>query len=166
MKSFVDRMLGAARLDPSAYEEIEHDRSAMPQAIAVVVLSSLASGFGSGFAGRFGFAGGALAALLGWMVWAGLTYLIGTKLLPTPETQADWGQLLRTIGFSATPGLLRFLGFIPFLGGLIYIVTAFWMLAAFVVAVRTALDYRSTGRAVAVCLVGWLVFVVLGRIVL
>ena len=82
MKSFVDRMLGAARLDPSAYEEIEHDRSAMPQAIAVVVLSSIASGFGSGFAGRFGFAGGALAALLGWMVWAGLTYLIGTKFLP------------------------------------------------------------------------------------
>ena len=166
MKSFVDRMIGAARLDPSAYEEIEHDRGAMPQAIAVVVLSSVASAFGSGFTGRFGFAGGALAALLGWMVWAGLTYLIGTKLLPTPDTQADWGQLLRTIGFSATPGLLRFLGFIPLLGGLIYIVTAFWMLAAFVVAVREALDYRSTGRAVAVCLVGWLVYVVLGRIIL
>jgi len=38
----------------------------------------------------------------------------------------------------------------------VLLVSRVWMLLAMVVAVRQALDYESTWRAVAVCLVGWL----------
>ncbi|MBW2600106.1 MAG: YIP1 family protein, partial [Deltaproteobacteria bacterium] len=100
---------------------------------------------------------GTIAALAAWYVWAWLTYLIGTKLLPEPQTQSDPGELLRTIGFSSSPGLIRILGIIPGLGGIISVVASLWMLVAMVIAVRQALDYTSTLRAVGVCVIGWVI---------
>jgi len=105
--------------------------------------------------------GGLIAAFIGWFIWAYLTYLIGTKVLPEPQTEADLGQLLRTIGFSSSPGLLRVLGFIPLLGGVLILAAGIWMLVAMVVAVRQALDYQSTPRAVVVCIIGWFVQVII-----
>jgi hypothetical protein len=98
---------------------------------------------------------GTIVALIGWIIWAYLTYLIGTKLLPEPQTKSNPGELLRTIGFSSSPGVIRVLGIIPFLSGIVFLAASIWMLVAMVIAVRQALDYRSTWRAVGVCLIGW-----------
>jgi hypothetical protein len=160
MASFSERMIGAAKLDVPTYEEVEADTTAMGQSMWVVVLSSVAAGIGSG-EGIVGLVVGSLAALIGWFVWALVTYLIGTKMLPEPETKADVGQLLRTTGFSASPGLLRVLGVIPGIGVLAVGVASIWMLVSMVVAVRQALDYTSTLRAVGVCLIGWLALVLI-----
>lgn len=171
MATFTQRMIGAARLDVRTYEEVEADTTAFGQAMAVVILSSVATGIGMiGQHRGVGLIAGTVGGLVGWFIWAGLTYFIGTRILPTPQTQADWGQLLRTIGFAASPGILRVLGAIPLLGALIFFVTGIWMLATFVVAVRQALDYTSTLRAIGVCLIGWIVYGVLfffiGRLVM
>ncbi len=160
MRELADRMLRAARLEVALYEEVEADRNALGQAATVVVLSNVAAGLGLGIGQAGGLGAILLAAvgsLIGWALWAGLTYLIGTKLLPEPQTQADFGQLLRTIGFSSSPGVIRLLGVIPGLAGIVSLVAGVWMLAAMVVAVRQALDYHSTGRAVGVCLIGFIV---------
>ena len=156
MADIQDRMLRAAKLDVELYEEVEHDEGALGQATTEVVLSAAAAGIGSlGAGGLAGLIGGTLAALLGWYVWAFLTYFIGTRLLPEPQTRADYGQLLRTIGFSSAPGLIRVLGIIPGLGAIVFVVAGIWMLIAMVIAVRQALDYTSTWRAVGVCVIGW-----------
>ena len=161
MASLGERLIGAAKLDVDTYEEVEADTSATPQAMIVVLLSALAAGIGSiGDSGIKGMFVITVGALVGWFIWAGLTYLIGTKMLPEADTQADMGELLRTTGFSQAPGLLRVLGIIPVLGGLVSLVASVWMLAAFVIAVRQALDYKSTGRAVVVCLIGFFVYFV------
>jgi hypothetical protein len=162
--SLVDRMVRAAKLDVALYEEVEADETATGQAMTVVLISSLCAGIGSlGTGDATMVIVGLAAALIGWFVWAFLTWLIGTKLLPTPQTSADLGQLLRTIGFSAAPGVLRIVGFIPVLGAVVAFLASVWMLVAMVIAVRQALDYDSTGRAVAVCLIGWVVqLVVIG----
>ena len=158
MNIFVDRMIRAAKLDVNLYEEVEADTGAMRQAIGVVVLSSIAAGIGSiATGGLGGILMGTIAALIGWYVWAFLTYYIGTKFLPEPQTRADLGELLRTIGFSSSPGLIRVLGVIPGLGGVVFIVASIWMLVAMVIAVRQALDYESTLRAVGVCVIGWII---------
>ncbi|MBW2649266.1 MAG: YIP1 family protein [Deltaproteobacteria bacterium] len=158
MNKFQDRIIRAARLDVNLYEEVEADKGAMGQAMAVVVLSSLAAGVGTVVTGGLGgLVMGTIAALAAWYVWAWLTYLIGTKLLPEPQTQSDPGELLRTIGFSSSPGLIRILGIIPGLGGIISVVASLWMLVAMVIAVRQALDYTSTLRAVGVCVIGWVI---------
>ena len=154
-------MIGAARLDTHTYEEVEADRTATGQALAVVVLASLAAAAGSVGLGIGTGIGAALGALVGWFVWAVLIYLIGTRLFPEPQTQADVGELLRTLGFAAAPGVVRVLGIVPGLRWPIFAVTAIWMLVTTVVAVRQALDYRSTLRAVGVCFTGWLISVVL-----
>jgi len=158
MSSFKDRIIRAAKLDVSLYEEVETDKGAMGQAMAVVVLSSIAAGVGiieSG--GLGGILIGTIAALIGWYVWAYLTYFIGTKFLPEPQTKTNHGELLRTIGFSSSPGLIRVLGIIPGLGRIVFIVASIWMLTAMVIAVRQALDYKSTLRAVGVCVIGWII---------
>ncbi len=162
MGNLKDRIIRAAKLDVNLYEEVEADRSAMGQAMAVVVLSAVAAGIGSvGTTGVAGIFIGTLAALVGWYVWAYITYYVGTKLLPEPQTKADLGELLRTIGFASSPGLLRVLGIIPFLSGIIFIATGIWMLIAMVIAVRQALDYNSTPRAIGVCLIGWIIQMVI-----
>jgi hypothetical protein len=161
MASFIERMIGAARLDVRTYEEVEADKSAMPQAMAVVALSSLAAGIGSiGKVGLLGLITGTVASLIGWFIWALITYVIGAKILPQPQTRSDVGELLRTIGFSSSPGLLRILGILPLIGGLIVMVSSVWMLIAMVIGVRQALDYTSTWRAVGVCFIGWIVLVI------
>ena len=151
-------MIRAAKLDVSLYEEVEADREAMGQATGVVVVSSIAAGIGSiPQIGLGGILVVTIGALVGWYVWAYLTYLIGTKLLPEPQTHADVSQLLRTTGFSSSPGLIRVLGVIPGLTGIIFLVANVWMLIAMVIAVRQALDYSGTMRAVVVCVIGWIV---------
>ena len=158
MASFTDRMIRAAKLDVNLYEEVEADKGAMGQAMQVVILSSVAAGIGTiGTTGIKGLVLGTIVALVGWFIWAFLSYFIGTRLLPEPQTKADYGELLRTIGFSSSPGVLRVLGIIPRLGNILNFIVGIWMLVAMVIAVRQALDYNSTWRAVGVCLIGWIV---------
>ncbi len=162
MSTFAERMIGAAKLDVPTYEEVEADTTATTQAMAVVLLSSIAQGIGFlTLGGGSGFVFGAIGALLGWIIWAFLVYIIGTKVLPEPQTRSDLGELLRTTGFAASPGLLRVLGVIPVLGGIIMPAVTIWMLIAMIIAVRQALDYKSTGRAVGVCLIGWVISVLI-----
>ena len=159
--SLVNRMIRAAQFDSKVYEEVEHDKNATGQAMTVVILSSPAAGVGAvreGGMPAMVFLG--LGALLGWVVWAYTTYLIGTRLLPEPQTQSNLGEMLRTTGFSSSPGMIRILGLIPGLGFLSAFVAAIWMLVTMVIAVRQALDYQHTGRAVGVCLIGWLIWII------
>ena len=158
MSGFSNRMLRAAKLDVAVYEEVEADTTAMGQAMGAVVLSSLAAGIGT--ITTVGFTGivlGTLSALAGWFIWAYLTYFIGAKLMPEPQTESNPGELLRTIGFSSSPGLIRILGVIPGLSGPVFLIAGVWMLIAMIIAVRQALDYKSTMRAVGVAIIGWIV---------
>ncbi len=162
MASFTQRMIGAAMLDPKTYEEVEADESAIGQAMIVVVVSSLANGIGSLMVGGLsGLFWGTLIALFGWFIWAVLTFVIGTKLLPEPQTKSDIGELLRTIGFATSPGILRVVGILPWIGWLLSFLVSIWMLAATVIAVRQALDYKSTGRAVGVCVIGFVIYLMI-----
>jgi len=158
MSQFTDRMIRAAKLDVDLYEEVEADKTAMKQSVAVVVLSSLAAGIGSASITNPGsIILATIVSLIGWYVWAFMTYIIGTKILPERNTEADHGQLLRTIGFSAAPGILKVIGVIAPIRPLIFLVSGIWTLIAMVIAVRQALDYESTLRAVGVCMIGWFV---------
>ena len=156
--SFTQRLIGAMSLDAAIYEEVEADRTATGQALAVVLLSSVAAGIGAR-----GLAETSAASiifittlsLVAWVAWALLTFEIGGRLMPEPQTRVDAGELLRTIGFASTPGMLRVLGVIPGATIPVFAATAVWMLLATIVAVRQALDYTSTARAVAVCALGW-----------
>jgi hypothetical protein len=158
------RLVGAATLDVSMYEGIEADRSVTGQAAITVLLSSLATGIGVTV--WYGLRPGVLlvvsgAALLTWAAWAVLMFQIGSRVLPEPETRTDLGELLRTTGFAAAPGLLQVLAVIPAIAAPVLVLTTAWMFAAMVTAVKHALDYRSTMRALAVCLIGASLCVVL-----
>jgi hypothetical protein len=157
--SFLQRLIGAAALDSAIYEEVESDVNATSQAFGVVLLFSLAAGLGArgfGYVGVVGIGWITVVALLAWAAWAVVVYHIGGRLLPEPQTKVDVGELLRTLGFSATPGLLCVFGVIPGAAAPAFAVAAVWMLLAMIVAVRQALDYAGTARAVAVCALGWL----------
>jgi hypothetical protein len=164
MNSYRNRLIQAIKLDPSLYEEVEADPTAINQAILTVFLSCLAAGIGGLRGGIMGVVVSATIALLGWFAWAYLTYIIGTKLLPEPQTSSTWGEILRCTGFASAPGFLQILCFLPGLGPVVRLIASVWMLAAFVVAVRQALDYSSTFRALGACVIGWLVLMALNAL--
>lgn len=149
----VGRMLGAAKLDVQTYEEVEADTTATGQAAAVVAMAAVASAIASSNAGLGALIFAPVWQILGWLIWAGVTYLIGDKLFGGTAT---WGELLRTLGFAQAPSLLLVFAFLPLLGGLLKIVVGIWVLIAGVIAIRQALDF-STGKAILTALIGWLV---------
>jgi len=159
-------MVPASTLDVLLYEEVEADTRANGQAFLTVIIVSLATGIGAGISGLVTIGGlwfvwglftGLVASIIGWLAWSFFAYIIGTTILKGPETSATWGELLRTIGFSTSPGVLRFFSFI---GGIISFGSSVWALIAGVIAVRQALDF-STGRALATCIIGWIIYMLI-----
>ena len=158
--SMIERMIRASRLDVHIFEEVEADTSATRQALSVVALVALATGIASlGTTGLIGLFVGVVLAIAGWAFWAWIVYLVGTKIMPSDSTHADWGQLARTLGFAQSPGIFRVLGLVPVVGIFIFSAASIWMLVAMVVAVRQALDYTSTWRAIGVVLLGFIPYV-------
>ena len=155
--NFLNRIYKAIKIDPELYEEVEHDKSATMQAAVVVVLSSLAAGVGAIHLGASNFLLGPFVSLASWYFWAFLIFIVGTKLFPDKQTKSNHGELLRTIGFSSAPGLIRVFGFTPELMSVTFIGSSFWMLACMVVAVRQALDYKSLWKAFGVVILCWFV---------
>ena len=158
MNNFINRIIRAVKLDINLYEEVEADQGAMRQAMLVVVLSGAAAGLGCiSKGGYLGIVLGTVTSLAGWYIWALLIYFIGTKFLPESQTRSDISRLLRTIGFASAPGLIRVFGIITQIEGLVNMVASAWMLVAMVIAVKQALNYTGTIRAIAVCIIGWVV---------
>jgi len=154
---FLNRIFRAIKIDIDVFEEVEKDKNATVQAGIVVVLSSLAAGVGSLHLGASNFLIAPALSLLSWYVWAYIIYFVGVKLFGDNKTKSDHGELLRTIGFSSAPGLIRVFGVTPELMTVTFVGSAFWMLACMVVAVKSALDYDSLWKAFGVVVVSWLV---------
>ena len=153
---FITRVFRAIKIDIELYEEVEKDKKATIQAGIVVVLSSLAAGVGALQMGMSNFLLAPVMSLLSWYVWAYVIYFVGVKLLGDRKTKSSHGELLRTIGFSSAPGLIRVFGVTPELMTVTFIGSAFWMLACMVVAVKSALDYESMWKAFGVVVIAWL----------
>ncbi len=156
----VQRMLGAATLNIDTFEEVEADETATTQAAAVVAMVAVASAIGAAGDGGTSIFWAPVAQIIGWLIWAGVTYLIGDKIFGGTAT---WGELLRTLGFAQSPGLLYFLAVLPLVGGMIRFIVPIWMLWAGVIAIRQALDF-STGKAVLTVLIGWAAMIIPGLI--
>jgi len=155
-RGLVNRMVGAAMLDVNTYEDVEADGEATGQAAAVVALTAVAAAIGQLSLGPVAMVGQALASLVRWIVWAGITYVVGDKVFGGTAT---WGELLRTLGFAQAPGLLAAAGFIPIVGNLVYLAIFPWMLVTGVVAIRQALDI-TTGKAILTALIGLLPYLI------
>ena len=163
------RMFGAATLNPDTFEDVEHDTSATWQAVLVVILVSIASGIGGVLAGDGDFVRGVIFGVIrgvvSWAVWALAAMLIGTTILKTAATHADWGQVARGTGFAQTPGLLSILVFIPIAGGIITFAVFLWQLAAMIISLRQTLDYESTWRAFFVVVIAFIPVVIVNAII-
>jgi hypothetical protein len=158
MASLGQRMVGAMQGNVATFEEIEHDQSAMGQAVTVIIIAGVAALIGNIF--RDGITGGVfalVAMLVVYAVWAVIVTLVGTKLMPEPQTKADFAETFRTIAFAASPGVFNVLAIIPFLGVLISVAISLWSLVIMVIAVKVVLDYSNYGRAIIVVIIGWIV---------
>lgn len=163
-RPLTERMVRAARLEPALYEEVERDTNATGQAATVVLLVAVASGVSALLSGSIpGLIVIPAYVFLGWIVWSFLTYWIGTRLFATSQTRTSPGEMLRTLGFAMTPGVLGILGFVPVLGGLISLATGVWILVAGVIAIRQAMDF-DTGRAIGTVVVGWAVLFIVSLV--
>lgn len=162
MTTFFRRVVSALGLDPRVFEEVEADRSSLGQALVVVILAGLGAGIGN--VGLRSGAGGpilavAIVTVVAWAGWSWMIARLGTRVLPSPSTSADVGQVLRTMGFAAAPGMFRAFEAVGALRWVVLPLTSIWMLLAMIVAIRQALDYPTTWQAVRLALLGWLITV-------
>lgn len=159
--AFAKRLWGAATFRIPVYEEVEHDKGATGQAAGVVGLVAVAAAIGGLELGPGGLVAGILGAYLGWALWSGTCYLVGVQLF---NGTADWGELLRTIGFAQAPGILLVLQLLPGVGTFLYLLVLLWMIGTVLVAIRQALDF-STGRALATALAGFVPYVLVRTVI-
>lgn len=156
---FLRRMGRAALLHADTYEEVEADKGALGQATLVVLAVAAAAMLSTWLRSleaaplpprQLGFQL-AIVALEPVVVWLGssaFAYMVGATFFRGPDTETDYAEVLRTVGFAFTPGLLFALGFLPppELGRALLAVARLWVLVCSVVAVRQALDF-TTARA-------------------
>jgi hypothetical protein len=156
-ESLIDRMRGAALLDVETYEAVEADENATGQAAVVVLIVAACKAIGASGIGLFGAGLAALISLGAWLVWAGITYVVGDKVFGGTAT---WGEVLRTTGFAQAPGILFLFGFLPLVGGMTTLVASIWILVAGFIALRQALDIGN-GQTLLTVLIGGLIYGVL-----
>ena len=174
------RMLRAAKLEPQLYEEVEADNLVTGQALLVVVLVALATGIGYGIADLMKGEGGSIIGfvpalawsviilLAVWFIFSLLSFWLGTSIFKGPETKSSLGELLRTLGFAYSPGVLNIFSFIPFIGRFIPFATFIWAIVAAVIAVRQACDFttgRSVGTVIIASIIPLIIMVLLALLV-
>jgi hypothetical protein len=165
--TFGDRVIGAMKLEPNAFEDVERDPTAIGQAVGVIVLAAVSAGIGNIYWGGIsGIVTTAITSLIGFLIWSVIVWLVGTKLMPEPTTKADFPETFRVLGFSAAPGLLSFITIIPLLGYLIMFVIWLWQMASMIVAVKAVLDYSTIGKAIVVVLIGFIINLIITALVL
>jgi len=158
--NYFQRLQKAIMLDVSFYEEVENDKKFTDQAMMTVVLVSIVQGLMiAGFA-PIALVQGILGSLLRFIIWAFFIAFVGTRILPEPETKSNTGELIRTLGFAYAPGLLVIFKVLPFISSFVDPIVVILQLAAMTIAVRQALDFNSTVRAVGVCIVAFLLMIV------
>ena len=158
--SYAERLYKAITLNVEFYESVEADKSLTRQAMMTVALVAIVQGFVVAGIAPIALAQGVLGSIIKWFIWAFFIAFVGTKILPEPETESNTGELLRTLGFAYAPGLLIVFKFVPLIGFLIEPLVVILQLAAMTVAVRQALDFSSTVRAVGVCIVAFIVMLI------
>ena len=155
ISTFLNRIFRSVKIDPEVFNEVQKDKNATLSAAIVVILSSTAAGIGAVSLGVGNFIVAPIFSLISWFVWAYIVYFVGVKLFPDPKTKTTQFALLRAIGFSSAPGIIRIFGFNEDLMTVTFIGSAFWMLACMIVAVRETLNYKSLWKALGVVIISW-----------
>lgn len=162
------RVVRVLRVDATVYEEIEADKDALTQALIIVVVAAVTGGIGGiGAGGASGLVRGIIVGLLGWFIWAGVIYLLGTKVFATPQTKADLPEVMRVLGFAYAPSVFGIVGIlgIPVLTRLVGLAILIWVVVGMVIAIKATLDYTSTGRAILVAVLGLVAYIIVGVII-
>lgn len=161
--SFGRRVLGALRLRGDTYRELAHSPAALTQAVAVILLASLASGLvyliddsasslgvdvdwendslvgdSRAVAALFGTVLDAGWGIFVWAAQSAIVLLIWNRFSSRPRV---WRSIAVPLGFANAPLIIfAFLELLPVVGGSIAVVGLSWTAIASILALRTALD--------------------------
>ncbi len=105
---------------------------------------------------------GFVGVFIAWLLWSGLTYLIGVNVF---GGQATMGEMMRVIGFAHAPQVLSVFSFIPCLGALISLAGAVWSLVCGYIGIRQGLDLDN-GKTILTVVISWLIALVVNICVL
>jgi len=164
----LDRILRVIKLDKSVYAEVETDESAMSQAVTVVAIVAVLSAIGGGIGALINdtsfvsaFLVAIVSAFISWVVWAAVTYFVGTTIF---HGEATIGEMLRVIGFAQAPLVLNVLSFIPCLGPIISLLAWLFSLYTGFLAIQEGLDL-DTGKTAATVAIGWVVGFIISLVI-
>ena len=129
----LNRAIRAALLRGGLYHELTDEPEEIFYALAIVVLSGITLGAGTQYVQLPKWEGASIwlfvffsvwARIVGWFLWAGIAYIVGTKAF---GGQAGYRRLLRSIGLTYTPGVLALFGGIPVVGPFLLGLSFLWI---------------------------------------
>ena len=149
------RVVGALLLRPRTYREVAEDESAGIQAGLVIVLvgmieaTVLSTAHGEAALESEQIIYSVLAAVIGWLVWSGIVFVVAARLFDYP---LHFRPVVRAVAFAHAPGLVYGLAAVTPLSewrGLVLLGTLVWFAAGLVACVEGLLEV-PTSRAAAV----------------
>ena len=152
---FFNRFFRSINIEPEVFDEVQKDKNAILSAAVVVIISSTATGIAAATIGADKFMLTPIFALINWFIWSYTVYFVGVKLFPEPRTKTTQFALLRAMGFSLAPGIIRIFSFKGDLLFVTFLGSGLWMLACMVVAVKVTLNYKSLLKAFGVVILSF-----------
>lgn len=169
-----DRLQRLIRLDTSVFDEASQDPGATLPSVIILVVSTLFAGVGgwlwwivqdfpdAGRVFRESVIFGSVLSIAFWIVWLFTAWVILTQIF---REDADWQQMLRTMGMAAMPLALSGLLFIPGVGFGIALASLALFFGLTNIAIQ-AVTPASTARVLLANLGGFTVWsVILGLLV-
>ena len=155
---FFNIIVRSIKLDKTLYKDNKNfGEAAIYFAGLIMILDGIAGAVAANTVIKTAIAMSGLTAILTWLVWAILIFVIGVKLFPDKEIKVPFKKILIGVGYAHTPGILRFFAVTPDLMIPIIFLTQFWIFAGLIISTKQILNLKSSFKSFGIVFLSFLI---------
>jgi hypothetical protein len=159
---FLDIIFRSLKLDKSLYTESRYfGEAGIYFAGLIMILEGVAGAVAANTFVKTSIGLSGLTAILTWLIWATLIYVIGVKLFPDKKLKVSFKKILIGIGYAHSPGLLRFFAVQPEFVIPIIFLTQFWIFGSMIICTKHILNLKSNLKSFGIIFLSFLLIIFL-----
>jgi hypothetical protein len=155
---FLDIVFKSIKLDKSLYSDNKNfGEAAIYFAGLIMILDGVAGAVAANTVIKTAVGMSGLTAILTWLVWGILIYVVGVKIFPDKQTKVSFKKVLTAVGFAHAPGILRFFAVTPNMMIPIIFLTQFWIFAGLIISTKQILNLKSNFKSFGIVFLSFLI---------
>tara|TARA_B100002051_G_scaffold218977_1_gene212294 strand:- start:170 stop:715 length:546 start_codon:yes stop_codon:yes gene_type:complete len=159
---FLDIFFKSLKLDKNLYKDTKYfGEAAIYFAGLIMILDGVAGAVAANSIVKTSIGISGLTAILTWLVWSILIYVIGVKIFPEKESKIPFKKILIGVGYAHSPGLIRFFAVTPDIVLLIVFLTQFWIFASLIISTKQILNLKNNFKAFGIVFLSFLIILFL-----